>query len=177
MSPKSVPISMGPSGTTLAQGSASSSGAPGQIVPADTLASDLDHLTDVSMISLEDFIDEQLVPISSVLDVSGTKVIAPADRIRDDLQSISQSSSSGTKVLAPKGSSSSSNDAIVAADMDTDLAQENARLRKALEAKDIELYETKIHAENYAHKALQDSRSKAEQALAFQKGTFETAHE
>ena len=53
---------------------------------------------------------------------------------------------------------------------------EIGRLRKALEAKDIELHETKVHAESYASQALQDSRSKAEQALAFQKGTFDQAH-
>ena len=82
-----------------------------------------------------------------------------------------------TKVVATNVNSSSSNDASIAADQRANLESEISTLRKALEAKDLELRETKIHAETYAHQALQDSRSKAEQALAFQKGVFETAHE
>ena len=181
---------MGPSGMTQTHGDASSSSVAGQIVPADpadTLAQDLSMVS-----SLEDFLEESIVPISTTLVLgseSGTKVLASSsDTPQSDStkkgtvaktvsKSTSKSSSSGTKVLAPKGSSSSSIDAIVAADVVTDLAEENARLRKALEAKDIELFETKIHAENYASQALQDSRSRAEQALAYQKGTFEQAHE
>ena len=168
--PKGVPITMGPSGTTQTPGSASSSGVPGQIVPADTLADDLGNLVDASMISsLEDFLDEPIVPIS--VSRSGPKGLAT-----QDVGLTSGAIVSGTKVLAPKGTTSS-NDAIVAANQQTDLELENANLRKALEAINLELHETKIHAESYAHKALQDSRSKAEQALAFQKGTFEKAHE
>jgi hypothetical protein len=101
---------------------------------------------------------------------------AKAEATRN-VQSTSQSSSSPAKAVAPSGYSSTSNDAIVAADLLLNLELENANLRKALEAKDLELYETKVHAENYAHQALQDSRSKAEQALAFQKVIFESAHE
>ena len=51
--PKNVPTTMGPSGTFQTPGSATSSGAPGRLVPADTLANDLDNLMDASMIYLE----------------------------------------------------------------------------------------------------------------------------
>lgn len=103
----------------------------------------------------------------------------------DDFQSTSQSSWSAVQVSGPKGiaqalsplgSTVASTDAVVTADHVVKLESEITRLRKALEAKDIELSETKVHAENYASKALRDSRSKAEQALAFQKGSFEEAH-
>ena len=99
----------------------------------------------------------------------------------DDFQSTSQSScSSGlkgfAKALAPHDSTVASTDSIVTADHVVNLEAEIAQLRKALSAKDVELSETKVHAESYASKALRDSRSKAEQALAFQKSSFETAH-
>ena len=90
--PKGVPITMGPSGTTQTPGSASSSGVPGQIVPADTLADDLGNLMDASMISsLEDFLDEPIVPIS--VSGSGTKVLA----------SSSDTLPSGAIMSGPKG--------------------------------------------------------------------------
>ena len=59
----------------------------------------------------------------------------------------------------------------------SDLAAENARLQKIIDEKDVEIYNVKIHAENYASDALRDSRSRAEKALAYQKDTFEQAHE
>ena len=169
--PKSVPISLGPAGTTQTQGSASSSSVPGQIVPADTLATDLGELVDASMISsLEDFLEETLVPISSGTNMGPTKVVATQGVGNTGALSLGP-----TKVVAGKSSSSSSNDAIVAADQQTDLVAENAKLRKALAEKDLELHETRIHAESYANNALQETRYKAEQALAYQKGTFEQA--
>ena len=48
-------------------------------------------------------------------------------------------------------------DAVVTADILLNLETEIAMLRSALEAKDLELHETKVHAENYASRALQDS--------------------
>ena len=255
--PGNVPITMGASGTAQTQ----------QLVPAETLDADLSNLMNESMLSLEDFLDEPLVPLSEDFIVesgpkglansrknrsgkavdapkdvghhgassslkqarfsadckpkdfqhhgkpakqarfseqlvsfepddlqSGTKVLAPisdsgkpkddghhGNPPLDDFQSTSQSScSSGSKGLAqplsPYDSTVASTDAIVTADRMVNLESEIARLRRALDAKDIELLETKVHAENYASKALRDSRNKAEKALAFQKGSFEEAH-
>ena len=77
----------------------------------------------------------------------------------------------------------SSNDPISAEDEElwyeavSDLAEQNAQLRASLQEKDVEIFNTRIHAETFASDALRDSRHKAEQALAYQKGTFEVAHE
>ena len=160
--PKNVPITMGPSGTfTIPTGSASSSAA-GQIVPADTLDTDLGNLMDHSTISLEDFIDESIVPSGSVEKANATQDILPI--------------SSG-----PKGYASNLDAMIVPSQpknqqKQNNLAQENANLRQELGAVNFQLNETKIVAGSYAQQVLQDSRLKAEQALAYQKGTFEKAH-
>jgi len=100
----------------------------------------------------------------------------------EDFQSTSQSSSGDPEVNSclsgPKGLAHNvaSTDAIVTAGHVVNLETEIALLRSALDAKDLELSKTKVHAENYASKALRDSRDKAEKALAFQKSSFDTAH-
>ena len=126
---------------------------------------------------------DQIISIEPDNLPSGTKVLAPiSDTAIDDFQSTSQSSvadpeanscSSGPKGFALNVAST---DAIVTADHVVNLETEIALLRSALDAKDLELSETKVHAESYASKALRDSRDKAEKALAFQKSSFDTAH-
>ena len=59
-------VGKGPGHTTQTTGSASSSSAAQQLVPADTLGDDFDRLFDESMSEL---FDEPLVPISNILEV------------------------------------------------------------------------------------------------------------
>lgn len=84
--PGNGPMALGPTQTT---GSASSSSAARQIVPADTLATDLGNILNDSMISLEDVLEDPLVPFADNFIVesgpkgiaipSGTAVNAPKD--------------------------------------------------------------------------------------------------
>ena len=125
---------------------------------------------------------QQIVSIEPDDLSSMPKGIAPiSDTATDDFQSTSQSSCLSmpkgiAQALSPDSSIAASTEAIVSADRMANLEAEIALLRRALEAKDVELYETKVHAQDYASKALRDSRGKAEQALAFQKCSFEEAH-
>ena len=106
--------------------------------------------------------------------LSGSKGLAQiSDTAKDDFQSTSQSCCSDDLPSGPRGlrniiSNVASTDAVVTADQVVNLETEIALLRSALDAKDLELSETKVHAENYASKALRDSREKAEKTFAFQ---------
>ena len=61
--PGNAPIALGPARTTQTTGSASSSSAPQQLVPADTLEDDFDRLFDESMSEL---FDGPLVPLADI---------------------------------------------------------------------------------------------------------------
>lgn len=159
-----------------------------QLVPADTLDQDLSMLS-----SLDEFIGED---ISS----SGPKGLAtPLDdltdaqddtykRLRDSKAKAKQRAVVPMSLGAPKGDASKASSSSGPAknlddteeilyDTVSDLAEENARLHELIEQRDAEILRTRIHAENYATQAVRDTRGRAEQALAYQKGIFEHAHE
>ena len=145
-----------------------------QVVQADTLAQDLSMVS-----SLEEFLQEdgavsgpQGLAYASTGVTQDDVVVNAADVVPN-----ASSSSSGPKGLAKPPSTLSAEDEALWYDTVSDLAAENARLHELLNEKDVEIVNTKIHAENYASEALRDSRSRAENALAYQKGTFEQAHE
>ena len=170
--PKLVPMS----GTMEIPAGSASSTVTGQIVPidtVDTLGADLSMLLDNNMISLEEFIDEPIVSSGSVPRGIATQ-LAPAI----DVRQISDSSvpkglalNLGPSVITPLSGF------VSVPSQPKDLARENASLRQELDAANFQISDTKITAENYAQQALLESRLKAEQALAYQKGTFDRAHE
>ena len=61
--PSNAPTALGPARTTQSTGSASSSSAPQQLVPADTLEDDFDRLFDESMSEL---FEEPLAPLADI---------------------------------------------------------------------------------------------------------------
>ena len=71
--PSNAPTALGPARTTQATGSASSSSAPQQLVPADTLDDDFDRLFDESMSEL---FDGPLVPLADTFVQSGLRGLA-----------------------------------------------------------------------------------------------------
>ena len=71
--PSNAPTALGPARTTQSTGSASSSSAPQQLVPADTLEDDFDRLFDESMSEL---FDGPLVPPADIFVQSGLQGLA-----------------------------------------------------------------------------------------------------
>ena len=155
--PKNVPISLGPAGTFPNQAAGSASDpAAGQIVQAeqpDTLASDLGSLIDHSMISVEDFLEEPIVPIAGSgkpRASTNTQIVPTIARGNPEPENTSSSSAGGNPI-----------------------AEQNEQLRQELHALRYQLNETRVIAENYAQHVQTKSHLKAEEALSYQKDAFE----
>ena len=109
-----------------------------QADPPDTLASDLGSMMETSMISVEDFLAEPIVPV----------------------QSTGQPSAS-TVTNVPSSA------------WGNPMPNEVQHLKQEVDSLRSQLHETKITAENYAEQVKTRSHLKAEEALHYQKDTFE----
>lgn len=135
---------MGPSGTLRMQAGSASTPAAGQIVPADTLDTDLGNLMDHSMISVEDFIEDSIVPSGSGAQASAN--ILPI--------------SGGAKAFAEEQEAQVVPSQPMEQQQQNHMAEENAHLRQELDAVRFQLSETKIVAQNYARTGSQLSEGR-----------------